>query len=212
MQRAAASDTNRTPSISSPLPASPQYDGGHFAKRQKASSSIPAFPSPSPSVPRPFYQSDSPSTPVSQEKSQNYTSHHHGGNVTETPWVLHILRSTDERHDPSTPLEYTSPPDAVIGRRIFGNYKKKSAQKMARTEDGDPAGSLSSADSDENYEQYEKNYGAKPTGKRRQDQDDDKIDRIDLKKLKSGGISASSGMRQPGSDGRKYKKDKRKGH
>ena len=218
MQKAAASDLSRTPSTSSPLPASPRDLDGHSAKRQKISSSVPAFPSPNTSTPRSFYQSDDPSTPMSQEGNQSYTPQNYGGNAAETPWVLNILRSTDERHGPGSPLEYTSPPDRAIGRRRFGNFKKNSGEKKAKTRDGEPDGSLSSADSDEYHERYSERMsgatqqnGAKPTGKRRQDQDDDTMDKINLKKLRSGGISASSGMRQPGFDGRKYKKDKRKG-
>jgi hypothetical protein len=50
----------------------------------------------------------------------------------------------------------------------------------------------------------------KSRGKRRQDQDDDRRDKIKLKKMRSDGISASSGMRQSGFAGKKYK-DRRKG-
>lgn len=219
MQRAAASDLSRTPSTSSPLPASPRDLDRHTAKRQKTSSSVPAFPSPNTSTPRSFYHSDDPGTPVSQEGNQSYMPQSYGENAAETPWVLNISRRTDEGHaPPSPPLEYTSPPDTAIGRRRFGNFKKKSSEKKAKTRDGEPDGSLSSADSDENYEQYSERMSgatqqnsAKPAGKRRHDQDDDKMDKINLKKRRSGGISASSGMRQPGFDGRKYGKDRWKG-
>lgn len=225
MQRAAASDLNRTPSTSSPLPASPRDLDRHTTKRQKISSSVPvpvpAFPSPHTSTPRACYQSDDPSTPVSPEGNQSSTRQSYGGNAAETPWVLHLSRRTDDGHAPSSPLEYTSPPDRATGRRRFGNFKTKSSEKKAETGDGEPDdGSLSSPDSDENYEQYSERMSgaaqqnsAKPPGKRRQDQDDHRSDKINLKKRRSGGggISASSGMRQPGFNGRKYEKDRRRG-
>ncbi|KAF7510545.1 hypothetical protein GJ744_006391 [Endocarpon pusillum] len=218
MQRAAASDLGRTPSTSSPLPASPRDFDGHSTKRQKISPSVPAFPNPNTSTPRSFYQSNDPSTPVSQEGNQSYMPQNYGGNAAETPWVLNVSQRTDEGHAPSSPLEYTSSPDTAIGRRRFGDFKMKSSEKKAKTRDGEPDGFLGSADSDENYEQYSERMSAaaqqnsaKPTGKRRQDQDDNKMHKTNLKKPRRGGISASSGMRQPRFDGRKYKKDKRKG-
>jgi hypothetical protein len=216
MQRSAASASNRAPSASSPLPANfPQSPHEDSAKRQKLSSSIPQSPDPAALTPRSLYQSDDPTTPLPQGMGKAFTQCY-GGNEAETPWILNTSSSTGTHEAPSSPVEDTSPPDGVIGRRTFGNFKKKTTEISAADRSKDD-GSLSSGDLDEDYEQHGERMqrrttqnGEKPRGKRRQDQDDDRMDKIKLKKMRSGGISASSGMRQSGFAGKKYK-DKRKG-
>lgn len=220
MQRAAASASDRTPLKSSPLPASsPQDLGEQPAKRQKLSASVPQSPEINASSPCSSYGADDPSTPLTQGNTTSFTPQNYGGNEAESHWVLNTSRSTGIEGTPNSPPEDKWPQDTVIGRRTFGDFKKKSAKKApiasrGREDDGSP----SSGNSDEDHEEYgERMYGGtmqnggKSKGQRRQDRDDDRMDKINLKQLKSGGISASSGMRQPGFDGKKYNKDKRKG-
>jgi hypothetical protein len=138
MQRSAASASNQAPSASSPLPAnfsrSPQEDS---AKRQKLSS-IPQSPDPAALTPRSLYQSDDPTTPLPQGMGKAFTQCY-GGNEAETPWILNTSRSIGTQEAPRSPLEGTSPPDAVIGRRTFGNFKKKTTENSAadRSKDDD---------------------------------------------------------------------------
>jgi hypothetical protein len=241
MQRAAASGSNRSPSTPIHLPAnSPRELNGHSAKRRKLSPSVPQSPDPVVSTPGSLYQSDESRTPLPQlqERSKSFTPLSYGGNAAETPWVLNITSDSvatqqQEQEQPISPQEETLPQEPVLGRRTFGNFKKKSttttttntakASSKRKDEDNDNDNdneSLSPGELDEDYEQYgERMHGRQPPSssaeksrsKRRKDQDDDRLDTINLKRLKSGGISAASGMRQPGFDARKYKRDKRKG-
>ncbi len=218
MQRAAASASHGAALTSSPLPPnSPRDLNGHPAKRQKLSSSLPQSPDYSASTPRSLYQSDDPVNPFSQEIVKSFRQQVHGGNEAETPWVLNTSNSTGVRHEPSPPQEKIPPHDAIIGRRIFGDFKKRAIEQADPTRGREKDDSLSSGDSDEDYEQYGETSHRRtfqnvksPKGKRRHDQDDDRMDKVNLKKSKSSGISASSSMRKRGFAGKQYK-DKQKG-
>lgn len=220
MQRAAASTSSPSSIASSPLPpSSPQDPNGRPAKQQKLFYSVSQSPDPNALTPRSFYSSDDTRTPLPQARNQSFTPQSYGGNAAETPWVLSTPRSTGTLDIPVSPSGDTSPPDAVVGRRTFGNFKKRTPGKAAaKNEQKEGDESLSSADSEDDYEQPSTRTngratqnGEKSKGKRRQNPDEYMMDKINLKKLKSGGISAVSGLRQGGYDGRKYRKDKRKG-
>lgn len=209
MQRAAASTSNRTNPTSSPLSSSsPPNINDHPVKRPKLSPSLPRSLDSNISTPQSLYQSDDPTTPLTQE-TKGFNPQNYAENAAETPWVLNIPIGSKTAQDES-PLE-----EAVIGRRTFGDFKKKKmAEQVGRNTGEDDAESLSSAE-DEGYEQYGDSLLGRTQhhadrGKKRKDVNDDRIDRIYLKKLKNGGISASAGMRQQGFDAKKYKKDKRK--
>jgi hypothetical protein len=220
MQRAAASASSRKPLKSSPLPAShPQDLGQQSAKRQKFNASEPQSPDLNVSTPHSFSGVDDPGTPMTQQSTRSFTPYNYGGNEAESPWVLNTARNTDVEVIPDSPIQDAWLQEEVIGRRTFGNFKKKSTEKAPTPKRGkEKCGSLSPGNSDEDHEQYsEKMHGAmmqnggKSKGKRRNDQDGERMDKINLKKLKSGGLSASSGMRQPGFGGKKNSRGKRKG-
>lgn len=192
MRRAAASTSNGALLPSSPLPPnSPQDLTGHSAKRQKLSYSLPQSSDPGTLTPHSSYHSEDPSTPLLRNESSRQPSY--SANDAETPWVLNTSSSVEPQRTPSPP-QYASPLDVIVGRRTFGNFKKitmeKAAAKMVRQEDESP----SSEDSNDDYKKYKaRMHGStpqsceKPKGKRRQNQDNDKMDNINLKKLRSGG-------------------------
>lgn len=119
-------------------------------------------------------------------------------------------------HQTISMQETTSSQEDVVGRRTFGNFKKKTTEKVIATEDGDEGDSLGSGALDGDFEQHSSRMygkisqnGVESISKRKKSPDNDRMDSIRLKKLKNGGISAASGMRQPRFDRRKYTKDKR---
>jgi len=162
---------------------------------------------------------DDPATPLTQQSAQSFTPYNYGGNEAESPWVLFTSRDRDVGVIQESPVENAWLQDMVIGRRTFGNFQKKSADKVpTSSRGGDDHGSLSPGNSGEDHEQYgERMHGAmtrrsgKSKGKRPNDQDGERMDKINLKKLKSDGLSASSALRNPGLGGKKCSKGKRKG-
>lgn len=219
MQRAAASASNRPCPSSSSVPASPIPDpNGHPAKRLKLSSPAPQSPGPNPSTPHSFHRLDDPSTPLAPDRSKDSTQQTYGGNAAETPWILNPSRAIETPGTPKSPWEDISPEEPAIGRRTFGNFKKKPTEKMAVPKAREDVESLSSGDQDDSYEHTDARVHEMTLqdvegtrGKRRQIEENDWMDKINLKKLRSGGISASSSMRKPGSDAKAFRKDARKG-
>jgi hypothetical protein len=213
MQRAAASASKST----IPTPNSPHDLNGHPAKRQKLSSSGIQTPDLDLSSPRSLYGSDDLNSPRTGDRSTKFTPQIYGGNTAETPWMLNLPRNVDMIHQTISMQETTSSQEDVVGRRTFGNFKKKTAEKVIATEDGDDDDSLGSGDLDGDFEQHSSRMygkisqnGVESISKRKKSPDNDRVDIIRLKKLKTDGISAASGMRQPDFDRRKYTKDKRK--
>lgn len=217
MQRA-ASTPNRAVTISSPFSANiSQHVNRHSATRQKFSASDPQTPDLNASSPYPSYHSDDPGTPLSPRSSnRGFTPVITYGNDAETPWVLDILGSFQHQVSSTSQPEDISPENPIIGRRTFGNFKKKTMQKVTPVKNGENdsfSSELSGEEGGRNGGKKDKNIlqnGESMRGKRRQDRYDDQNDKISLKKLKTTGISASSSMRQPAFMGSKYKKDKRK--
>ena len=219
MQRAAASVSHQNTWNSSPLSASsPQDLNRPAAGRQKISSSVPQSPDSNASTPRALCQPSDPTTSLTTQSTQSLTRLNCGGNEAESPWVLNTSGNTGTPPTPNSPPEDTLPQHVVTGRRTFGSFKKKTTDKAPSPKEKEDDGTLSSGDPDEDYEQYADRMigktsksGGMPQGKRRHDRNDDRMDQVNLKKLKTRGISASSGLRQPAFDGKPYKKDKRKG-
>jgi hypothetical protein len=220
MQRAAASTSTRTPSQPSPLSANyPPDFGQQPAKRQKLNAFEPQSPGFNVSTPDSLSGMDDPATPLMQQTARSSTSCYDGGNKAESPWVLHTARARDVGVIQDPPVEDAWLQDNVIGRRTFGKFQKKSAGKAPTlSRGGDDDASLSSGNSDEDLEQYaEKMYGAmmqnsgKSKGRRTNAQDGEKMNKINLKQLKSDGLSASSALRKSGVSGKKHSKGKRKG-
>jgi hypothetical protein len=213
MQRAAASVSKST--ILNPI-NSPHDPNGHPAKRQMLSPPGIQTPDLDVSSPRSLYGSDDLNSPRTGDRSTKFRPQIYGGNTAETPWVLNLPRNVDMIHQTISMQETTSSQEDVVGRRTFGNFKKKTTEKVIATEDGDEGDSLGSGDLDGDFEQHSSRMygkisqnGVEFISKRKKSPDNDRMDSIRLKKLKNGGISAASGMRQPGFDRRKYTKDKR---
>jgi hypothetical protein len=220
MQRAAASASNRTPLKPSPLPASnPSHLSQQPAERQKPNAFEPQSPGINISIPRSFSGMDDPATPLMQQSARSSTANNYGGNEAESPWVLNTARGRDVGVIQDSPIEDAWLQDTIIGRRTFGNFQKKSTKKAPiSSKGGDDDGSLSAGSLDEDLEQYgERMHGAttqnsrKPKGKRPNEQDGERMDKINLKKLKIDSLSASSGLREAGLGGKKNSKGRRKG-
>ena len=217
MQRAAASEPKRNPFAPSSLSTSPHpVLNGHPAKRVKLSS--PASRSPDPNATSPYspYQSDGPSTPVTFDISKTTTEQTHVGNADETFWILKSSRGTWLPDAPRSPTQDTSAEAPMIGRRTLGNFKK-TTEKMAITGEGERDDSLSSEDLAEDYEPAAGHIheATSPDGmdswrKRWHIEQDNRMDKINLKRVKSGGISASSNRRNARSDAKKPTKDRQK--
>lgn len=242
MQRAAASAPIRSPSTPASISAnSPQEPNGNPAKRQKLSSpSVPQSPDCYVSTPGSPYTPDGLRTPLAQESTRPFNPQNYIGNAAETPWVLTTLSLTQQQQQQQEgepepePEQHLFPPDEdpsfplepVLGRRTFGNFKKKAttsttkppAPKHDDRDNDDDASSLSSGELSEDYEQYaartstrrppstpdrargngnSNNKNHKHNKRRDAKEDDSFLDKINLKKLQSGGISAAAGMRPP---------------
>lgn len=214
MQRAAASEPKRTPLATPSLSASPHpVLDGHPAKRLKLSSPAPGSPDPNAMSPCSTYQSDGLSTPVVFDTSKTTTEQIHVGNADETFWILKSSRDTWLPDALRSPTQDTSAEETIIGRRTFGNFKK-TAEKMDITRDAGRDDSLSSGELGEDYEPATVRIpeaGIDSRRKRWQLEQDNRMDKINLKKVKSGGISASSSRRNRGPNAKKLTKDRHKG-